>query len=256
MIFLERWRIPIELRPTTPTSSTAEPASGSCSFYLHGKGERGTNPRPYERTGRHNFTSPWPDRFSSFAAMSGREKMDAAKLDEFLTAFCESNPVDPERSTHRAEPRRRRGWNLLRLRPERFAASILICGRIDPTTRLTVQLNPIWLIQYRRRRSSRAHSDTLFEELKAIGAPVTYTRYDSFGHVKTWQDAYRGRASTTGPAVPRAELSPDAERQIVGVARARCRLTAIGVVLGCAALNLGVAIDRIRSSARSTWTRD
>ena len=37
-----------------------------------------------------------------------------------------------------------------------------------------------------------AHSDTLYAELKAIGAPVTYTRYDSFGHVKTWQEAYKG----------------------------------------------------------------
>jgi predicted peptidase len=167
-------------------------------LFLHGKGERGQNlkavrahgpPQLYPRHGLDRFIVLSPQ-------CPAEEKWDAGKLDEFLSAFCQGSPVDPSRIYLTGlSLGGEGGWNLLRLRPERFAASVLICGRVAPeTTRgLTLRLNPIWLIHSAADDAVPvSHSDTLFAELKAIGAPVTYTRYDSFGHVKTWQEAYRG----------------------------------------------------------------
>jgi predicted peptidase len=167
-------------------------------LFLHGKGERGENPKAVRAHGppklypRHGL-----DRFILLSPQCpAEEKWDAVKLDEFLTAFCEKNPVDAGRTYLTGlSLGGEGGWNLLRLRPERFAASVLICGRIDPqTTRgLALPMTPIWLIHSAGDDAVPvAHSDTLFEALKAIGAPVTYTRHDSFGHVKTWEEAYRG----------------------------------------------------------------
>src|ERR1700753_3481479 len=164
--------------------------------FLHGKGERGSNlgavrahgpPQLFPRFGLDRFIVLSPQ-------CPDDRKWDAAQLEEFVTAFIGGNPVDPARLYLTGlSLGGEGGWQLLLRAPRRFAASVLICGRVDPTTvrELRGPLNPLWLFHSAGDKVVPvASSDGLSRELEAIGAPVTYTRYRSQDHVQTWQEVY------------------------------------------------------------------
>ena len=165
-------------------------------LFLHGKGERGNNPEAVRAHGPpHLFPKHGLDRFIVLSPQCPDDrKWDAGHLEEFLLAFCDAHPIDMGRIFLTGlSLGGEGGWNLLLRNPGRFAASVLISGRVDPTTvrELKAPLNPIWLFHSAADKVVPvAHSDGLATELQAIGAPVTFTRYRSQDHVKTWQEAY------------------------------------------------------------------
>jgi predicted peptidase len=165
-------------------------------LFLHGKGERGRDlgkvraqgpPQLFPRYGLDRFVLVSPQ-------CPDDRKWEAAHLDEFLDAFCKAWPVDAERTYLTGlSLGGEGGFHLLARRPERFAASILICGRTDlkAVGRLPRFTRPIWLVHSAGDEVVPvAHSDAVFDALRTMRAPVTYTRYDTPGHVATWQKAY------------------------------------------------------------------
>jgi predicted peptidase len=168
-------------------------------LFLHGKGERG---RDVQKVRAHGPPQLFPrhglDRFVLVSPQCPEEqKWDAGHLEEFLDAFRQSCPVDDARTYLTGlSLGGEGGFHLLARRPDRFAASVLICGRTDLSSvgRLPRFTKPIWLVHSAGDDAVPvAHTDAVFDALRAMRAPVTYTRYDSQGHVATWQKAYDGR---------------------------------------------------------------
>src|SRR5581483_5009583 len=163
-------------------------------LFLHGKGERGDDVRKVRAHGPPLlFPKFGLDRFIVLSPQCPEEeKWDDEKLDAFLTAFCRTHPVDPKRIYLTGLSLGGEGaFHLLLRRRERFAAAVLICGRVSPkaTIDLTGPLPPTWLFHSARDEVVPVTaSDVVHEAFKKIGAPVRYTRYDSVGHVRTWQD--------------------------------------------------------------------
>src|SRR5215831_17944645 len=120
-------------------------------LFLHGKGERGNNlaalrahgpPQLFPRFGLDRFILVCPQ-------CPDDRKWEASHLEDFLDEFRKSYSVDDARVyltglSLGAEG----GFHLLLRKPERFAASVLICGRIDLKTapRLPRFTKPIWLV--------------------------------------------------------------------------------------------------------------
>jgi predicted peptidase len=179
------------------------PASGALKpllLFLHGMGERGRNPDAVRAHGPpHVYPQFGLDRFIVVSPQCPPDqKWDARHLDEFLTAFCKDHPVDARRVYLTGLSLGGEGaWHLLARCPERFAASVLICGRVTPppTREVVARLKkPIWLIHSAADAAVPvACSDGVFDALRGVAAPVTYTRYASLGHVQTWQEAYHDR---------------------------------------------------------------
>jgi predicted peptidase len=165
-------------------------------LFLHGKGERGRDPNVVRAHGPpHLYPRFGLDRFIVLSPQCpDDQKWNTGHLEEFLTAFCSTHAVDPRRVYLTGlSLGGEGGWNLLTRCPERFAASVLICGRVDPATlkNLRRPTTPIWLVHSAKDESVPvALSDGLFDALRALDARLTYTRYDSLGHVQTWQEAY------------------------------------------------------------------
>jgi len=167
-------------------------------LFLHGKGERGDDLRKVRAHGPpHLFPKYGLDRFVVVSPQCPEdEKWDAERLDAFLTSFCETHPVDPTRIYLTGLSLGGEGaFHLLTRCRTRFAAAVLICGRVDPgaTVGLTGPMPPVWLVHSAADKVVPvAASDAVYEALKRIGASVEYTRYRSKDHVGTWQKAYGG----------------------------------------------------------------
>lgn len=166
-------------------------------LFLHGKGERGADPNAVRAHGPPRlFPHHGLDRFVLLSPQCPDDrKWQAEDLAEFLQAFCQRYPIDPRRIylaglSLGAEG----GWNLLSLEPQRFAASVLICGRIQAMpalTRVARAKRPIWLVHSAADAVVPvSHSDDLFDALRDEGAPVTYTRYDALDHIESWQQFF------------------------------------------------------------------
>lgn len=168
-------------------------------LFLHGKGERGDDLRKVRAHGPpHLFPKFGLDRFIVLSPQCpDEEKWNPEKLDGFLTGFCETHPVDLGRVYLTGLSLGGEGaFHLLVRCRERFAAAVLICGRVHPSAAegLAGTMPPTWLIHSARDEVVPvAASDAVYEAFKKLGAPVKYTRYDSHGHVRTWQDAYHGK---------------------------------------------------------------
>jgi predicted peptidase len=168
-------------------------------LFLHGKGERGRDLAQVRAHGPpHLFPRFGLERFVVVSPQCPSDRnWDAAHLEEFLDAFRKSCLVDDDRTYLTGlSLGGEGGFHLLARRPDRFAASVLICGRTDLKAfrRLPRFTRPIWLIHSAGDDVVPvAHSDALFDALRAMRAPVTYTRYDSQSHVRTWQEAYGSR---------------------------------------------------------------
>jgi predicted peptidase len=165
-------------------------------LFLHGKGERGDDLRKVRAHGPPQlFPKLGLDRFIVLSPQCpDEEKWNAEKLDAFLTAFCQAHPVDQRRIYLTGLSLGGEGaFHLLLRWKVRFAAAVLICGRISPkaTEGLTGPLPPTWLFHSARDEVVPVTaSDVVHAAFEKLGAPVRYTRYDSVGHVRTWQDAY------------------------------------------------------------------
>jgi predicted peptidase len=169
-------------------------------LFLHGKGERGSNPNAVRAHGPpHVYPKYGLDRFIVVSPQCPEDqKWDAAQLENFLVAFCRRHPVDVQRIYLTGLSLGGEGaWHLLSRCPERYSASVLICGRGDPTPVRNVVARvkkPTWLIHSAGDSAVPvACSDGLFDALRSVSAPVTYTRYAALGHVQTWQEAYHDR---------------------------------------------------------------
>ncbi len=178
-----------------PKAATPKPLI----LFLHGKGERGTDLSAVRAHGPpHLYPKYGLDRFIVLSPQCpADEKWDATKLDEFLTAFADEHAVDRQRIYLTGLSLGGEGaFDLLARCKDRFAASVLICGRVAPAAAQAIRgpLNPIWLFHsVRDEIVPVAHSDGLHEALQKLGGVVTYTRYDSLKHIQTWLKAYSGR---------------------------------------------------------------
>jgi predicted peptidase len=168
-------------------------------LFLHGKGERGDDLRKVRAHGPpHLFPKFGLDRFIVLSPQcpEKEEKWNPDNLDVFLTRFCETHPVDQRRIYLTGlSLGGEGGFHLLLRWRQRFAAAVLICGRVHPkaTEGLGGPMPPTWLVHSARDEVVPVTaSDVVYDAFKKMGAPVKYTRYDAVGHVRTWQDAYHG----------------------------------------------------------------
>ncbi len=165
-------------------------------LFLHGKAERGSDLAAVRAHGPpHLFPKFGLGRFQILSPQCPtEEKWDPAKLDDFLSAFVAKHPVDARRVYLTGlSLGGEGGFHLLVRNPTRFAAAVLICGRVDPkaTEGLTGPWPPTWLVHSARDEVVPvAHSDAVFAALKKLGAKVKYSRYRLVRHVQTWQEAY------------------------------------------------------------------
>jgi predicted peptidase len=166
-------------------------------LFLHGKGERGHD---LARVRAHGPPQLYPqhglDRFILLSPQCPDDRSwQASELLEFLQAFMDAHPVDTTRVYIAGlSLGGEGGWKLLSLEPERFAAALLICGRIrsmPALTRVARAKRPIWLVHSAGDAIVPVScSDDLFDALRDESAPVNYTRYDALGHIETWQDFF------------------------------------------------------------------
>ncbi|HEX6242341.1 MAG TPA: alpha/beta fold hydrolase [Polyangiales bacterium] len=176
------------------------PASGERKpllLFLHGKGERGEDP---ERIRAHGPPQLYPahglDRFIVLSPQCPDEQIwRADQLAEFLDAFLARHPADLTRIYLTGLSLGGAGaWELLSLDPKRFAAAVLICGRVlehTALTRVARAKRPIWIVHSAADAVVPVScSDDLFDALRDEGAPVTYTRYQGRNHIESWQDFY------------------------------------------------------------------
>jgi predicted esterase len=75
--------------------------------------------------------------------------------------------------------------------PDRIAAATILCGEGDPAKATQLAGLPIWLFHSAADGAVTVeHGDRVFDALRALNAPVTYTRYRDADHGQTWERAY------------------------------------------------------------------
>jgi predicted peptidase len=171
----------------------AAPRNRSCSFCT-GLGECGDNLALLRRHGPLKlFPAHGLDRFIVLAPQSPSDPWDAAHLEQFTRAAIKKYPVDERRVFLTGISMGGIGaWNLVSRCPKLFAATVMICGRGDvrKASSFAKAKRPIWLFHSAADAFPVAGSDSIFDELRRLGAEVSYTRYRDLNHVQTWERAY------------------------------------------------------------------
>jgi predicted peptidase len=81
-------------------------------------------------------------------------------------------------------------WNLAITYPDRFAAIVPICGRVDPQFAPVIKDVPCWVFHGEEDDVVPfSNSENMVNALKELGSPVRFTAYPDAGH-DAWTEAY------------------------------------------------------------------
>jgi predicted peptidase len=81
-------------------------------------------------------------------------------------------------------------WDLAMAYPERFAAIVPVCGRVDPEGASKIKDLPIWVFHGAKDDVVPPEvSENMVKALKALGSPVKFTLYPDAGH-DAWTETY------------------------------------------------------------------
>jgi predicted peptidase len=164
-------------------------------LFLHGSGESGTE---LERVKVHGPPKLFPrfglDRFSVVAPQCPDETVgwDPARLATFVAEVVEQIRADASRVYVTGLSMGGTGaLDLAAEIPDRIAAATILCGEGDPAKATQLRGLPLWLFHSAADGAVTVdHGDRLFDALRALNAPVTYTRYRDADHGQTWERAY------------------------------------------------------------------
>jgi Predicted peptidase len=164
-------------------------------LFLHGSGESGTE---LERVRVHGPPKLFPrfglDRFSVVAPQCPDETVgwDPERLATFLAEVVEQTRADASRVYVTGLSMGGTGaLDLAAEIPDRIAAATILCGEGDPAKATQLAGLPIWLYHSAADGAVTVeHGDRVFDALRALNAPVTYTRYRDADHGQTWERAY------------------------------------------------------------------
>jgi predicted peptidase len=168
-------------------------------IFLHGIGECGPNLEDVKRHGPPKIAPYYGlDRFYILSPQCrANSDWDSARLEEFVCAAIahlhdDDPPLDKRRIYLTGLSMGGFGvWDVSTRCPQLFAAVAIVCGGGDPELATKLQEKPIWLFHSATDKAVPIiATDTLFDELRRIDAPVTYTRYRDLEHGETWERAY------------------------------------------------------------------
>lgn len=81
-------------------------------------------------------------------------------------------------------------WDLAIAYPQRFAAIVPICGRVDPASAVKIKDQPVWVFHGAKDDIVPPEiSVSMVDALKAAGSPVKFTLYPEANH-DSWTAAY------------------------------------------------------------------
>ena len=169
-------------------------------FFLHGRGERGSDLDAVLRYGVPPVVLSRPD--FPFITLSpqlpdGHEWVGYhAELLAMLRYVTANLAVDSQRIYLTGLSMGGRGaWRLAAERPELFAAVVPICGGMPDLDSFLLRLpalvgKPIWVFHGAQDDVAPiAHSDRIVAELRSLGSDARYTIYPDAGH-NSWAPAY------------------------------------------------------------------
>lgn len=163
-------------------------------LFLHGIGESGTDLEKVKAYGPPKlFPQYGLDRFSVLAPQCPEGMFwDGGLLSIFVEKAVEQVKADVRRIYVTGFSMGGFGaWDLAAEIPERFAAVAMVSGGGNAMYARKFSSLPVWLFHSAADEAVKVdNTDALFEALRALNAPVTYTRYRDAGHVATCEQAY------------------------------------------------------------------
>ena len=186
--------------PHEYNDDTVSPKRWPLVFFLHGRGERGSDLEAVLRYGVPPVVLGRPD--FPFITLSpqlpdGHEWVDYhAELLAMLRYVTTNLSVDPQRIYLTGLSMGGRGaWRLAAEHPELFAAVVPICGGMPDLASFLLRLpalvsKPIWVFHGAQDDVAPiATSDRIVAELRSLSSDVRYTAYPDAGH-NSWSPAY------------------------------------------------------------------
>jgi predicted peptidase len=143
---------------------------------------------------RHPCFVVAPQLPQEYGWSSGRHpelSLYAAALVELLATLTQEFPIDAGRVYITGQSLGGRGtWDLVAKRPELFAAAVPVCGAGDPSAAAGFRDVPIWAFHGGQDKEIPVErSREMVAALRAAGATVRYTEYETLGHA-IWDKAY------------------------------------------------------------------
>ena len=168
--------------------------------FLHGRGERGSNLSLVRTYGPPKLARlPTNYGLNNFIILSPQcpkgTPWSAELLSDFVDMALETLPVDRRRVYLTGLSMGAFGaWDLATAHPDKFTAVAILCGGGDPAKAHRLADTPVWLFHSAADQRVRVqNSDSLFDALRKVNAPVSYTRYKSLDHVGTWERVYASK---------------------------------------------------------------
>ena len=163
-------------------------------LFLHGIGERGTDPNKVAATGLPQILKDKKDLPFFVVSLQcptttwWRPFDLSVLLDDVLARYR----VDPDRVYLTGLSMGGFGaWDLAGTSPQRFAAAAPMCGGGNPAAARRLRDLPFWVFHGDADPVVPTKlSDDMVEALKQAGADVTYTRYPGVGH-DCWTQSYK-----------------------------------------------------------------
>lgn len=163
-------------------------------LFLHGSGERGTNPAVVKKHGPPKLVGTMKE-LDSLIVVSPQcppeQWWDTKVLKALCDALIKSQPVDPDRIYLTGLSMGGFGsWSLLAEHPDFWAAAIPVCGGGDPRSAEKFKKVPIWIFHGAKDQAVPLKaSQEMADALKAAGAEPKFTIYPEVGH-ECWGVAY------------------------------------------------------------------
>jgi predicted peptidase len=162
-------------------------------LFLHGSGERGSDPEVVKRHGPPKLVER--GKKFPFILVSPQcpeeERWSVPVLRALLDEIERKYAVDRSREYITGLSMGGNGtWRMAAANPEKFAAIAPICGYGDPATVCVLKHKPIWVFHGKLDKTVPVEkSESLVNTLKACGSDVRFTVYPETGH-DSWSETY------------------------------------------------------------------